>query len=211
MNIHSHTSSVMDHSPQDRQARILDAAQRAFSRAGMHQATMADVAREAGMTAGNLYRYYDNKDALIAAIAERDRHELVQDFILLNTDAPSLDNFEALGRKHLIEQPASHMAMTVELWAESARNPAIRSICSGCEATLYKHMSDFIDQARGAGIVAPAVDTHVAVIQILMMADGLIRWRASMPDRDPEPVAKIFFTTIRTLLTTAAPTAGQTP
>ncbi|MGL4526835.1 MAG: helix-turn-helix domain-containing protein, partial [Aestuariivirga sp.] len=45
----------MDHSPQDRQTRILDAAQRAFAHAGMHQATMADVAREAGMTAGNLY------------------------------------------------------------------------------------------------------------------------------------------------------------
>ena len=198
----------MDHSPQDRQTRILDAAQRAFSRAGMHQATMADVAREAGMTAGNLYRYYDNKDALIAAIAERDRHELVQDFITLNAAAPSLDNFEALGRKHLLDEPAWRMAMTVELWAESARNPTVRAICAGFETTLYKNMTDFIDRARAAGVVAPGIVTHVAVIQILMLADGMIRLRAGAPERDASALADIFFSTIRTLLTTQ-PATGQ--
>lgn len=202
MNIHSHIVQAMDHSPQDRQSRILDAAQRSFGRAGMHQATMADVAREAGMTAGNLYRYYSNKDAIIAAIAERDRHGLVHDFMALNAGEPSLDNFEALGRKHLVHEPSWRMAMIVELWAEAARNPVVRSICSGCEATLYKNMTDFIERARLAGIVPPGIVTHVAVMQILMLADGMIRLRASSPDADPAPIADIFFATVRTLLTT---------
>lgn len=200
----------MDHSPQDRQTRILDAAQRAFSRAGMHQATMADVAREAGMTAGNLYRYYVNKDALIAAIAERDRQELVQDFILLNAQAPSLDALERLGRKHLVDEPAWRMAMTVELWAESARNPTVRSICAGFETTLYKNMTDFIERARAADVIAPQIVTHVAVIQILMLADGMIRLRAGTPDRDPTALADIFFSTLRTLLTTQPATGPAT-
>lgn len=193
----------MDHSPQDRQTRILDAAQRAFARAGMHQATMADVAREAGMTAGNLYRYYDNKDALIAAIAERDRHELVQDFIALNSGPPDIAALEALGRKHLVEEPAWRMAMTAELWAESSRNPTVAGICQGFESTLHRSMTDFIERARAAGVVPPEVRTEVAVVQALMLTDGFIRYRASNPTRDPRPVAEIFFATVRQFLTTA--------
>ncbi len=40
----------------DRHTRILDAAERCFARAGIHRTTMQDVASEAGMSPGNLYR-----------------------------------------------------------------------------------------------------------------------------------------------------------
>jgi TetR/AcrR family transcriptional repressor of uid operon len=40
----------------ERHIRILDAAERVFARAGFHAATMQDVAAEAGMSPGNLYR-----------------------------------------------------------------------------------------------------------------------------------------------------------
>ena len=41
----------------ERHIRILDAAERGFARAGFHAATMQDVAADASMSPGKLYRY----------------------------------------------------------------------------------------------------------------------------------------------------------
>ena len=59
---------------------ILAAAQRCFVRSGFHGASMQDICAEAGMSPGNLYRYFPSKEALIAGIAERDRAEVAQQF-----------------------------------------------------------------------------------------------------------------------------------
>lgn len=45
-------------------ARIVAAALRVFADRGFTAATMADIARAAGVATGNLYRYFENKDVL---------------------------------------------------------------------------------------------------------------------------------------------------
>src|ERR1700751_3352503 len=64
----------------DRRAEILSAAQRCFVRSGFHGASMQEICVEAGMSPGNLYRYFPSKEALIAGIAERDRAEVGAQF-----------------------------------------------------------------------------------------------------------------------------------
>ena len=64
----------------DRRDEILAAAQRCFVRSGFHGASMQDICAEAGMSPGNLYRYFPSKEALVAGIAERDRAEVAQQF-----------------------------------------------------------------------------------------------------------------------------------
>ena len=64
----------------DRRAEILAAAQRCFVRSGFHGASMQEICAEAGMSPGNLYRYFRSKEALMAGIAERDRAEVAQQF-----------------------------------------------------------------------------------------------------------------------------------
>jgi AcrR family transcriptional regulator len=46
------------------QRRIAAAALRVFAADGFRAATMARIAREAGISAGHIYRYYENKDVL---------------------------------------------------------------------------------------------------------------------------------------------------
>jgi AcrR family transcriptional regulator len=55
----------------DKRSRILDAAQGLFLRYGVKRTALDDVVREAGIATGTLYLYFDSKDALFAAIAER--------------------------------------------------------------------------------------------------------------------------------------------
>src|SRR5271168_2700713 len=55
-----------------RRRQVLDAAEACFRRHGFHAASMASVAAEAGMSVGHIYRYFENKEAIVAAIVERD-------------------------------------------------------------------------------------------------------------------------------------------
>jgi AcrR family transcriptional regulator len=50
---------------------ILDAAARAFARAGYRAATMRDIASEAGYTAPSLYTYFDSKQDIYVALVDR--------------------------------------------------------------------------------------------------------------------------------------------
>ena len=59
---------VADPTSADTKTRILDAAERCFVRSGFHRTTMQDVAAEASMSPGNLYRYFASKDAIIIGI-----------------------------------------------------------------------------------------------------------------------------------------------
>src|SRR5690242_15568423 len=79
----------------DRRTEILDAAERCFARAGFHQASMQDICSEAGMSPGNLYRYFPSKEALIAGICERNRAEAAASFARVGQAA---DFFDALAQ-----------------------------------------------------------------------------------------------------------------
>ena len=71
----------------DRRSRILDAAERCFVRSGFHRTTMQDVAAEAGMSPGNLYRYFPSKDAIVIGLTERDRSDVAKDFATFDSGA----------------------------------------------------------------------------------------------------------------------------
>jgi len=48
--------------------RIYDAAIKEFSEKGFTQASMREIAKDAGMTVGNLYRYFKDKEALFYSV-----------------------------------------------------------------------------------------------------------------------------------------------
>lgn len=55
---------------EDRREQIIDAATHVFARKGYSNATNKDIAREAGITAGLIYYYFESKEALLYAVFE---------------------------------------------------------------------------------------------------------------------------------------------
>lgn len=55
---------------EDRSEQIMDAALRVFSRKGFTKATNKDIAREAGITPGLIYYYFESKEALFRTLVE---------------------------------------------------------------------------------------------------------------------------------------------
>lgn len=57
--------------PAQRPDEILDAALCVFTRRGLHQTTLEEVAKEAGISKGTIYLYFKNKEELFVAAAQR--------------------------------------------------------------------------------------------------------------------------------------------
>lgn len=59
------------HQRHSRRNQILDAAQRCFKKQGFHKTTLRDIAQEFGMSAGHIYNYFSNKEAIIEALVDK--------------------------------------------------------------------------------------------------------------------------------------------
>src|SRR5208337_287183 len=104
----------------NRRERIIEAAERAFVRHGFHAATMQHVAEEAEMSAGNLYRYFPAKEAMVEALCALDQEGSTDAFAGLF--APNSDIREAVYvalRDHVFAKPTQKARMIVEIWAEA--------------------------------------------------------------------------------------------
>src|SRR5467141_150691 len=93
MNVHSSSrpmsQSQLDSSNADRRSQILDAALVCFAKRGFHQTSMHDISGEAGISVGLIYRYFENKDAVISAMADAHKQE-IQELLNRARQAPSL-------------------------------------------------------------------------------------------------------------------------
>lgn len=184
----------------ERRTRILDAAESVFARAGFHAATMNDVATEAGMSPGNLYRYFASKDAIIAGMAERDRTQIAADFADLDSRKGGLlDQLEALGRRHLVEEPRERAIIALQIWAEAARNPDMARMCASIDGTVVGGLAAAIAGAKANGELPANLDEARFLQAVFMMADGFFCRRAADPNFDAAMAADTLFRAMRGL------------
>lgn len=193
-------AALADRGLTERRTRILDAAERVFARGGFHTTTMNDVAAEAGMSPGNLYRYFASKDAIIAGMAERDRMAIAEDFAALDpAKGGLLDQLECLGRRHLVGEPREKAVIALLIWAESSRNPAMASMCASIDNTVAQGMSAAVAAAKASGELPANLDDGRFLQAIFMMADGFFCGRAADPNFDAESAAETLFAAMRGL------------
>jgi len=84
----------------DRREQILKAAMICFAKRGFHQASMHDISAEAGISVGLIYRYFENKDAVISAMADRHKKE-IHEVLERARQAPTLlESLEILFTAH---------------------------------------------------------------------------------------------------------------
>jgi AcrR family transcriptional regulator len=122
----------------DRRTQILDAAVVCFAKRGFHQASMHDISTEAGISVGLIYRYFQNKEAVIAAMADRHKKQ-IHEILERARQAPSLrESLETLFTAHCGEtEPHVTAAFVVDLFAEASRNePVAQLVRDVCQASM---------------------------------------------------------------------------
>ena len=115
---------------------ILAAARDASCAAGFHGASMQDICTEAGMSPGNLYRYFPSKEALVAGIAERDRAEVAKQFASADLSDGLFAVLEGMAQRHFAENDPEEVLLCTEVMAEARRNPEIARISASFDADI---------------------------------------------------------------------------
>jgi TetR/AcrR family transcriptional repressor of uid operon len=130
----------------DRQTQILDAAVVCFAKRGFHQASMHDISAEAGISVGLIYRYFENKDAVISAMADRHKKQ-IQEVLERASQAPSLlESLEILFTAHCSSGrgPRVTSAFVVDLFAEASRNTRVADLVRDVCETSRNGVTDLI-------------------------------------------------------------------
>ncbi len=188
----------------DRRTEILDAAERCFARDGFHQASMQQICAEAGMSPGNLYRYFPSKEALIAGISERSRAEAAADFAAVDEAPDFFTGFAALGRQYLVERSDEELALCLEIMAEARRNPEVRRIYQTIDSEVRGGLVAILRRAAARGELRSDLDLEKIVKVLLALGDGIESRRAIDPSFDPESVIDIVLDVVRYMLTDCA-------
>ena len=183
----------------DRRGEILAAAQACFARSGFHQTSMQEICTEAGMSPGNLYRYFRSKEDIIAGIAERDRADAAQQFASVG-HGNFFDGLAQLAKHHLVERSVEEVALCVEIMAESRRNPAIARIYQDMEADVRQRFIALLRSAADRGEVRRDLDFDGTVTVLFALADGLSWRRAVEPSFNTEAVMPIVLGMVEQLL-----------
>ena len=186
----------------DRRSEILAAAQTCFARAGFHQTSMQEICTEAGMSPGNLYRYFRSKEDIIAGIAERDRAETAQHFAAVG-EGNFFDGLAALAQQHLVERSTEEVALCAEIMAESRRNPAVARIYQDMERDVRARFIAMLRSAAERGEIRD-IDFDGTVTVLFALADGLSWRRAVEPSFDAEAVMPIVLRMVEQLLAPSA-------
>ncbi|WP_254657773.1 TetR/AcrR family transcriptional regulator [Xanthomonas graminis] len=154
----------------DRPAEILSAALDAFAENGFAETKLADVAKRAGVAKGTLYRYFDTKQDLFAAVV---RHALLTNLAPIEAAAATFEGGLAELTTLLLARAAERMgdqrlpAILCMVIGESRAFPELARIWHA-EAIdrVMATVAGLIEKAQARG-TAPAGDPKLYVLSIM--------------------------------------------
>jgi AcrR family transcriptional regulator len=159
----------------DRKVQILEAAVLCFARKGFHLTSMHDISAEAGISVGLIYRYFHNKEAVIAAMADRYKKQIGELLEQARLAPTLLESLEILFTAHCCENsPKVHSAFVVDLYAEASRNPAIADLVRGILQTAMDGVTDLITRSPEAGRAAHDLSPKEQSELIFAVARGML-------------------------------------
>jgi TetR/AcrR family transcriptional repressor of uid operon len=189
--------------PETQQARrehILDAAERCIANTGFHRTTMQDICREAAISPGALYVYFDSKEALIAGISERDRQEFAERLEALAGAPDFMQALRTLGAQYFLENATKDHRMSIDIGLEATRNPRVGEIFRRFDRYIVDSFETLFNELKQAGRIAPALDIATTVKAFMVVADGMFWRRAVDRDFDAERMLPAVLMLIEALL-----------
>jgi TetR/AcrR family transcriptional regulator, acrAB operon repressor len=168
---------------------ILDAAVQVFSVRGVSRTTLANIAKEAGVTRGAIYWHFKNKEDLLSALWE----QLLLPFQPIARAGEDPDEPDPLGK-----MKATHLAFFASLKKDPRLMQLFRILMSKCEAvedtgTLHLHrvnchlegqkkIEKVLRNAINKGQLPEKLDVRLGSIATIAFVDGLIANWIMFPD-----------------------------
>ncbi len=186
--------------PVDRRGQILHAAMACFAKQGFHQTSMHDISAEAGISVGLIYRYFENKEAVISAMAEEHKAEVNQWLERARLAPTLLEALEILFTSHRCENtPQVLSAFVVDLFAEAARNPRLADLIRDVSKTALDGLTDLIANSPEARNVVEDMDPRELAELLFALNDGLLMRHVLIANPEPSDIRERQLTIARKL------------
>lgn len=168
---------------EQKMADILRSLRPTFAEKGFSAASMQDLARAAGMSAGNFYRYFPSKAAIIDGMIRADMQQMGQDFAAaLQCDDPMTELRRELRHRIAIHQCNEDGCLWAEIHAVAMRSPEIAAIKHAMELQVTAYLVQLFATHTGTPPeqAADAFAPQAALIITLFRAAAMI----GPPDTD---------------------------
>lgn len=164
-----------------RREKIISSARKSFIELGFHGTGIAQIAKDATVSAQQLYRDFTNKEGLVSVVVERESRALFD---------PIVDAVEAgIADEHALEANLGSVFETLldtlepslflEMFAEAARNPNIALILQDTDEAVRARLTKSFRQFADATVPDQNIDVVVQIMLVIM--GGLINRPVAEP------------------------------
>jgi AcrR family transcriptional regulator len=165
--------------PERRRAQILDAAQICFRERGFRLTTIEEICAEARISPGALYRYFDSKADIIAAIALDARAAAEAMLDRLSEGEGLIEGLAELARAFFETFDGDgDAALLADVWAEAARDPLLAKTLYQRDRIAIGRVSAAIERATRSGGAYPTLSPEAAAESLLAALEGMALRRA---------------------------------
>lgn len=170
---------VSDAHLEARRQSILDAAMAVFSQKGYQAATMAEVAQEAGISPGAIYRYFESKVELVHTCFKQNAEAVAEEWSRETAGAP--DGLAALSLiakssfSELLEDGAeAHTALNLEYFLEAMRpgNEELRERVWAEREVIVNGLREVLERARSDGSLPGDIDPYLLAQALMSLYIG---------------------------------------
>ncbi|MEW6205063.1 MAG: TetR/AcrR family transcriptional regulator [Pseudomonadota bacterium] len=183
-----------------RRQQILDAAAECFRKSGFHGASMSEIAKSFGMSAGHIYNYFESKEAIIEAMVKRDLDQALERIAKIQGEKDILKAM--LGTvDEGVQRRIDRSELDTEILAEAARNPKIAATVQGTDAVIREKVTHLIKGIQPLKD-APPCELNLAAKSTILMAlfDGLQIRAIRDPDMKADDIARVLKSVIQQML-----------
>ena len=165
--------------------RILEGAHRAMLTGGYRRTTMPEIAAEAGVSVGLLYRYFASKEELYLAMCESVTQAQLDELAVQLAEITDARERTASAVNLFVESLEVERwgAIVTAGWAEADVNPALRDMLRRRCDQIRAFATMFLREAVVRGELDAATDLDETSLAITMLLDGVIAHQAEMGDR----------------------------
>jgi AcrR family transcriptional regulator len=160
-----------------RVAEILALVRNAFAEKGFDGASMQDLARAAGMSVGNFYRYFPSKSAIVEQLIAHDLAVMEQDFFaVLSSDNPLQALRQQVSQRITQHQNCNDGQLWAEITANALRKPEIGHACQHMETAIAGYLTQVFAASTGLPLAEASArfSAHAAFIVMLVKSAAMM-------------------------------------
>jgi AcrR family transcriptional regulator len=174
-----------------RRLSILEAAKKTFARRGIQSATMAEIAEEAGISAGAIYRYFESKEALALACFQENAEAMAAEWHRQVEHAQDpMAVFNEISRRSFAELDDAMCNDATRVMLEGILTASRSGDATSLEAyrlereTIVRGLQEPLLRAQATGQIPDALDTYTLAQALLSFYFGARMARLYDPDMD---------------------------